>query len=146
MISLENSPILCIRPRPRACGRASPQTKSKSSQSSVKLYSPKFDLLWFITACKHPYARNVGVAPLQRHPTVAVALVCVSAQITAARVAPCPKQGKFCTASARKFGHEGNCRGSSGDRPPVHLFLFTTRTATSDWWLFLFGVCWVWQK
>ena len=29
----------------------------------------------------------VGAAPLQRHPMVAVALVCVSVQITAARVA-----------------------------------------------------------
>jgi hypothetical protein len=33
------------------------------------------------------YMRNVGAAPLQRHPVVAVALVCVSVQIRAARVA-----------------------------------------------------------
>ena len=45
-------------------------------------------LVWFITgAGKHLYVRNVGAAPLQRHPMVAVALVCVSVQITAARVA-----------------------------------------------------------
>ena len=46
-------------------------------------------LVWFITgAGKHLYVRNVGPAPLQRHPMVAVARdVTLSVQVTAVRVA-----------------------------------------------------------
>ena len=45
-------------------------------------------LVWFITGPGNTYiCVYVGAAPLQRHPMVAVALVCVSVQITAARVA-----------------------------------------------------------
>jgi hypothetical protein len=44
-------------------------------------------------AGKHLYVRNVGAAPSQRHPMVAVALVYVSVQVTAVRVAQ--TYGKF---------------------------------------------------
>ena len=60
------------------------------------VHPPPAGRVWFITgAGKHLYVRNVGAAPLQRHPMVAVTLVCVSVQVTAVRVAQI--RAKFCT-------------------------------------------------
>jgi hypothetical protein len=74
--------------------------------------------------CKHLYERNVGAAPLQHHPTVAVVLVYVSVQITAASanltdpISPLPLRPK---SSAMK-----EISRFIGLSAPVHLFLFTS--------------------